>query len=381
MDFSFTEDQLSFKEAAIEFAKKKLNDDMIERDRNSEFSMEGWKMAAEFGAHGLPIPEEYGGLGLDLVTTALVMEGLGYGCRDMGLLFSINAHIWSSEIPILIFGTDEQKSRYLPKLVSGEFVGVHAITEPDFGSDAFGLRTRAELKGDKYVLNGSKTFITNGSIADLVLVFATVDRTKGLFGITCFIVEKSTPGFTIGKNIEKMGLRTSPISELVFEDCEIPVENRLGKEGAASSIFNTAMEYERAGIFASSVGSMERQLEECIQYCRDRRQFDRPIGKFQSISNKIAEMKIRLEASRLLLYKVAWMKDSGQNVTLDSAIAKVLITENHIQSSLDAIQIHGGYGYSTEYEIERDLRDAVSGTIYSGTTEIQKNIIARLMKL
>jgi alkylation response protein AidB-like acyl-CoA dehydrogenase len=381
MDFGLEEEQLSFKRGVINFAKRELNGDVIDRDKKGTFSWDGWKKCAKFGIQGLPIPEEYGGGGSDILTTTLVMEGLGYGCRDKGLIFSINAHMWSSEIPILTFGTEEQKREFLPKLSRGEYVGVHAITEPDSGSDAFSLRTTAERRGDRYVINGTKTFITNGDIADLVLVFATVDRSKGFMGVTGILVEKGTPGFSASKGIEKMGLRTSPMSELIFEGCEVPIQNRLGREGSGSAIFNSAMEWERSCILASNLGAMEYQMEKCVAYARERKQFGKPIGKFQSVSNMIADMKIRLEAARLLLYRVAWLKKNGKKATLDAAIAKIFLSESSIRSSLDAVQIHGAYGYTTEFEVERDVRDSIAGTIYSGTTEIQKMIIASLLGL
>jgi len=381
MDFSWSEEQLSLKNAVIKFAKKELNDDVINRDRHSTFSWEGWKKCAEFGIQGLPIPLEYGGGGSDILTTTLVMEGLGYGCSDKGLIFSINAQMWTCEMPILSFGTEEQKQRYLPKLCKGEYIGANAITEPDSGSDSFSLRTKAELKGNHYVINGTKIFSTNGDIADLIVTFATVDRAKGFMGVTGFLVEKETSGFSVSKKIEKMGLRTSPFCELVFEDCAVPIKNRLGKEGGGSAIFNSSMEWERSCILASALGAMERQLEVCIKYAKDRKQFGKSIGKFQSVSNKIANMKIRLETSRLLLYRVAWLKKMGKKAIMDAAIAKIYLSESFIQSSLDAIQIHGAYGYTTEFEIERDLRDSIGGTIYSGTTEIQKLIIANYLGL
>jgi len=381
MDFSWSEEQLSLKNAVIKFAKKELNDDVINRDRHSTFSWEGWKKCAEFGIQGLPIPLEYGGGGSDILTTTLVMEGLGYGCSDKGLIFSINAQMWTCEMPILSFGTEEQKQRYLPKLCKGGYIGANAITEPDSGSDSFSLRTKAELKGNHYVINGTKIFSTNGDIADLIVTFATVDRAKGFMGVTGFLVEKETSGFSVSKKIEKMGLRTSPFCELVFEDCAVPIKNRLGKEGGGSAIFNSSMEWERSCILASALGAMERQLEVCIKYAKDRKQFGKSIGKFQSVSNKIANMKIRLETSRLLLYRVAWLKKMGKKAIMDAAIAKIYLSESFIQSSLDAIQIHGAYGYTTEFEIERDLRDSIGGTIYSGTTEIQKLIIANYLGL
>jgi alkylation response protein AidB-like acyl-CoA dehydrogenase len=284
--------------------------------------------------------------------------------------------MWSSEIPFQSFGTAEQKKKYLPKLTSGEFVGVHAMTEPSSGSDAFALRSRAERKGDRYVINGSKTFITNAPIADVVIVFANVDPAKGAAGITGFIVDKGTPGFTISKKLNKMGLRTSPMAELVFEDCEVPAENVLGREGLGQAIFTASMEWERICILAGHLGTMRRLLETSIEYAGDRQQFGHPIGQFPAVASKIADMDIRLETSRLVLYKAAWLKKQGKHPLREAAIAKTYVSEACVQSCLDAIQIHGGYGYMTDYQIERELRDSIAGKIYSGTSEIQKMILA-----
>ncbi len=224
-------------------------------------------------------------------------------------------------------------------------------------------------------------FVTNAPVADLAVVFATVDPSKGMWGITAFVIEKDTPGFSISRDIEKMGLRTSPMGELVLQDCFIPEENRLGPEGAGSRIFNHSMEWERSCILASHLGAMEFQLETCIQYARDREQYDQPIGKFQSVANRIVDMKVRLETARLLLYKVAWLKKIGQPAVMEAAMAKLYLSECFVQSGLDAIRTLGGYGYMTEFEVERDLRDAIGGVIYSGTSDIQRNIIARLLGL
>jgi alkylation response protein AidB-like acyl-CoA dehydrogenase len=381
MDFSWTDEQIEFRETIIKFAQKELNEGLIERDKMGTFNLEGWKKCGEFGIHGLPIPQDYGGVGADPLTTIYALESLGYGCKDNGLVFSINAHMWTCEIPILNFGTEAQKKKYLLKLCKGELIGGNAITEPDSGSDAYSLRTTAQKKGNKYLLNGSKTFVTNAGITDIVVVFATVDRSKGTYGITGFLVEKDFPGFSVGKKIEKMGIRTSPMSELFLDNCEVPAENLLGKEGAGSVIFNRAMEWERSCILASAIGSMERQLDSCIQYTKQRKQFGQPISKFQLVSSKIVDMKINLETARSLLYKVGWLKKNDKSVFLEAAMAKLFISECWVRSCLDAIQIHGGYGYMTEYEIERELRDAIGSKIYSGTSEIQRSIIAKLMGL
>jgi hypothetical protein len=381
MDFAWTDEQLKYKSAVIEFARKELNQGLIERDREGELSRENWEKCARFGILGLAIPEEYGGSSADILTTMLVMEGLGYGCRDNGLIFGMNAQMWSVQYPILTFGSEAQKRKFLPGLCSGELIGAHGMSEPDSGSDAYSLRTRAIQVDEGYVLNGTKMFVTNAPNADLALIFATVDPANGVGGITAFLVESGTPGYKVSRNIEKMGLRTSPMGEVILEDCFVPLESRLGPEGAGHSIFNSSMEWERSCILGSHVGAMEHQLEACIRYARERRQFDQPIGKFQAVANRIADMKVRLETARLLLYKVAWLKQTGKPAIMEAALAKLYLSECFVQSSLDAIRTYGGYGYTTEFEAERDLRDAIGGTLYSGTSDIQRVIIARWLGL
>ena len=381
MEFSWSDEQLAYKKAVIDFARKELNQDMIQRDKERVFIRELWKKCADFGIQGMAVPEEYGGSEADILTTMLTMEGLGYGCLDNGLIFGINAQMWSVQHPILAFGTEAQKQKYLPGMVAGDLIGAHGMTEPDTGSDAYNLRTRAEKRDGGYILNGSKMFVTNAPVADLALVFATVDASKGMWGITAFMVEKGTPGFTISRNIDKMGLRTSPMGELILLDCFVSEENRIGPEGAGAGIFNSSMEWERSCILASNLGVMERQLETCIKYARERVQYNQPIGKFQSVANRIVDMKVRLETARLILYKVAWHKKMGKPAVMEAAMAKLYLSESFVQSSLDAIRTLGGYGYMTEFEVERDMRDAIGGTIYSGTSDIQRNIIARLLGL
>ncbi|WP_246525368.1 acyl-CoA dehydrogenase family protein [Geomobilimonas luticola] len=381
MDFSLTEDQIAFKKAAIEFAGRELNEGAMQRERNREFNQAGWGKCAQFGIQGLTLPQRYGGLEMDILTSIAAMEGMGYACRDSGLLFSLSSHIWTCEMPILKFGTDEQKERYLAGLASGSLIGGHAMTEPDFGSDAFSIKCKAVKNGNTYVLNGTKTFITNAPLADILLVFAVTDTTKKFAGLTVFMVEKTFPGFSVGKCEELMGLKTCPLGEVILQDCEVPEENRLGGEGAGAAIFNSEMEYERSCLFATHVGAMEKILDECISYAKVREQFGKPIGSNQSISHKIADMKVRVELSRLMLYKAAWMKAQGKRAPIESAIAKLYISESYVQNCLEAIQIHGGYGYSTELDFERHLRDSVAGKIYSGTSEIQRNIIANFLGL
>jgi alkylation response protein AidB-like acyl-CoA dehydrogenase len=381
MDFSLNDDQARIKKSTIEFAQKELNEDVQARERNSEFYYKGWDKCAEFGIFGLPMPEEYGGLGLDLLTTVLAMEGLGYGCRDSGLLFSINSHMWTCLGPLLNFGTDEQKQKYLPGLISGTLRGGHAMTEPNSGSDAFDSKAKAVKKGDKYILNGSKIFITNAPIADVLLVFASTDSKKGFAGFTVFLVEKHFPGFSVGNSLDLMGLKTCPIGEVVLQDCEVPEENVLGSEGMGAIIFNSEMEMERGCLFATHLGAMEKDLEDCIDYANLRVQFGSSIGKYQAIANKIANMKVKIELARNMIYKVAWMKSKGKRATIESAIAKLFISESYVENCLEAIQIHGAYGYSKEMQFEKNLRDSIGGKIYSGTSEIQRNIISSFMGL
>src|SRR5271167_3972119 len=242
MDFSFSDDQLALKASVIKFASQELNHDLKQREHVGEFPLDAWRSCARFGIQGLPIPKEFGGSEADILTTVLAMEGLGYGCRDNGLIFSLNAQMWSIELPLLKFGTPAQKRAYLPGLVSGDLIGIHAMTEAGSGSDAFSMRTRAERHGDHYVLNGYKLYITNAPIADVIIVFATVKPGSGLSGACAFLVEKGTPGFTVSRSFDKMGLRTSPMGEIILTDCEVPAENLLGKEGAGMTIFNSSME-------------------------------------------------------------------------------------------------------------------------------------------
>lgn len=381
MDLRWTDEQLRYREEVVKFARRELNDDLIHRDRHSEFSPEAWKRCAAFGIQGLPVPEEYGGSGADPLTIILAMEALGYGCRDNGLLFSLNAQMWSCEVPIVEFGTEEQKRRYLPGLCDGSLIGVQAMTEPGSGSDAFALATTAEERGGRFVLNGTKTFITNAPVADLFVVFASTDRAKGFAGISAFLVDADTPGLAVGRPLHKMGLRTSPMGELFLSGCEVPDERLLGPRGAGAAVFSASMEWERSCILATAIGTMQRQVERCVSHARERRQFGQPIGKFQSVSHKIVDMKVRLEAARLLLYRLGWLMREGRSSPMDAAMVKLFVSEAFLQCSLDAVQIHGGYGYVVESELERDLRDAVGSRIYSGTSEIQRNIIAGFMGL
>ncbi len=382
MDFSITEEQRSLRESIVRFARDVLNEGAARRDREQAFARELWRKCGEMGIQGLPVPEEYGGSGLDPLSTAMALEALGYGCHDGGLVFSLCAHLLSCVVPIWRHGTEEQKRRYLPGLCNGTLIGVHAMSEPGSGSDAFALRTRAERDGGAFRINGTKTFISNGPVADLVIVFAVTDAQKGYHGgVTAFLVETDTPGFRASQAFEKMGLRTSPIGELVFEDVRVPAHAVLDGVGAGSILFTQAMDWERICLFASHVGAMERLLEKSVEHARTRTQFGQPIGKFQAVSHRIVDMKVELEAARLLVYTAAWRLGRTKTVSMDASIAKLFVSESLVRAALGTVHIHGGYGYMVEYEVERALRDAVASTIYSGTSEMQRNIIARWLGL
>ena len=381
MDFELTEDQRALRASIVEFARRELNEDVAERDKAATFSRDAWRKCAELGLLGLPVPEEYGGTGADPTTTLVALEALGYACTDNGLLFSLNAQLWAVETPIARFGTEEQKRRYLPGLVDGSLLGAHGMSEPGSGSDAFSLSTTARKRDGGFVLDGSKTFVTNAPESDLLLVFATIDKELGFAGVTAFLLERDTPGLTIGPPISKMGLRTSPMSELFFDGCEVPEDAVLGKPGTGMRVFDHSMTWERGCILACTVGTMERQLERSLAYAQERRQFGVPIGSFQAVSHKLVDMKLRLETSRLLLYHLGSLLDAGKPTSLESALVKLHLSDSFVRSSMDALQVHGGYGYMTEYELERDVRDAIGSKLYSGTSELQYAIAAKNLGL
>ena len=382
MDFGWTDEQLARRAAARDFARRELADDTLdERDHEGRFDRELWERCARFGILGLSVPAEFGGSEIDLPTAMLVMEGLGEGCPDNGLAFALNAQLWTVQRPIVRFGSDSQKRHYLPGLCNGTLLGAHALTEPAAGSDAYSLTMRAERRGDSYVLSGTKSLVTLAPVADLMLVFASTNPSAGKWGVSAFVVERSTPGVSASEMQHKMGLRTVPIGTLRFQNCVVPESARLGPEGAGVSISNHSLELERCCILASQLGAMERQLQRAIAYARSRRQFGQPIGKFQSVSNRIADMRLRIEMARLLLYKVAWLVERGQPAMMEAALLKLYLSESFVESGLDAIRIHGGVGYLSETGVERDLRDAVGGVLYAGTSDIQRNIISRLLGL
>lgn len=380
MDFSLSPDQLDLVESVRAFARDQLADPVESRDARGELWRDGWQRCADFGIPGLPIPVEYGGQGAGMLSTVLAMEALGYGCRDNGLVFSINAQMWSCMVPLAHYGSEEQRRRYLPRLCDGSLIGVHAITEPDAGSDAFSGRARAVRDGDSYVLTGQKTFITNAPVADLLVIFARL-HDGGDRGLTAFLVERGTPGLAQSAPFSKMGLRTSPLGEVIVDEVRVPLANRLGPEGAGERVFHSSMDWERTCIFAAHLGQMERQLDETIRYARKRRQFGRPIAKYAQIADKLVDGKVRIEAARWLLYYTGWLKDSGKSSMMAASVAKLFTSEAHVQNALDALQIHAGYGYMSESGVEREVRDALAGRIFSGTSDMQRKILAGFLGL
>lgn len=383
MDFEISAEHRALQDAALAFARQELADGLPERDR---LGAEGggdwralWQKCAGFGVFGLMVPTALGGTDRGVVGTVLALEALGRGCADNGLTLSLNGQIWAVQVPLLAFGTEAQKARYLPGLCSGALIGAHGLTEAETGSDAMALTTTATRRDGGYVLNGAKVYVGMGPGCDLALVFASTAPDRGQWGLSAFLVEAGDTGFDRGPAQSKMGLRTAPMGALSLKNCWIPEDRLLGTEGAGFSIFQHTMEWERSFIFASHVGSMARQLDACAAFARKRQTFGKPIIEHQSVSNRLADMAVRLETSRLLLYRLAWLKDQGEPAVRAAAVAKLHISEAFAASSLDAMRVHGGQGYVTEGGVERDLRDALGGVIYSGTSDIQRQIIARLL--
>ncbi|MGK5730886.1 L-prolyl-[peptidyl-carrier protein] dehydrogenase [Streptomyces sp. URMC 124] len=378
MNFDFDTETAQMRDMVVRFARRDLGDGTAAHDP-LEFRRR-WQLAGKQGIVGASVPAAYGGSGLDAVTTAALMEALGYGCADQGFAFSVAAHLFAAVMPVTEFGTEEQKQRWLPPLASGEAIAAHAITEPHAGSDALNLRTRATRKGDAYVLNGSKCFTTNSPVADVFVLQAATSPGGGFFGLTTFVVEADTPGLTVGPRYDKVGLRGSPMADVHLADCVVPAANVLGEEGAGASIFSSSMKWERTCLFATYVGAMQRVLESTADYARDREQFGAAIGGFQAVSHRLVDMTIRLESARLLLYKAACGLAAGSDDEVAPALAKIAVSEAAVQLGLDAVQLRGALGILGG-EAETFLRDALPSRIFSGTNEIQKNNAARALGL
>ena len=335
-----------------------------------------WQLCGDMHILGLSIPEHYGGGGKDALTTAHAIEAFGYSYEDMGLVFSVAAHLFACAMPVAEHGKEALKSAVLPGLCDGTLIGANAITEDGAGSDVFALQTRAIREGDAYIIDGHKSYVSNGPLADLFVVYATTNPSHGYLGITALVVEKDTPGLIIGEPVQKIGLKSTPACRVTFNGCRVPIANRLGNEGQGSLIFKRSMQWERACLFAAYVGQMERQLEQTLAYAKERRQFGKALGKHQAVAHRLAEMKLRLESARLLLYRACWSLDRGENALLDISLSKLAVSEAALQGGLDAIRIHGSLGISSSYGIGTMLCDALPATIFSGTSEIQHDIIA-----
>lgn len=357
-----------------EFAEKEIKPLAAEIDETGEFPWQTINKMAKLNLMGLPIPKELGGAGVDTISYAMAVEEIAKRCASTAVIMSVHTSVGT--YPIYLFGTEEQKEKFVPPLARGERIGAFALTEPGAGSDVASIQTTAVLKGEHYVLDGSKIFITNGGVAGSVVVLAMTDKSKRHRGISAFIVEKDTEGFTIGSKEKTMGMIGSDTSELVFENCKVPKENLLGKEGMGFKIGMKALDGGRIGIAAQALGIAEAALSEGIKYAKEREQFGRPIAKFQAVQWMIADMACEIEAARMLVYHAAYMKDQGADYSKEAAMAKLYASEVAMRSAIKSLQIHGGYGYIKDYPVERFFRDAKVTEIYEGTSEIQRMVIA-----
>lgn len=381
MDFNKSEEHLAIEASIEKFARKEMAPLARELDERSEFPWDLWRRMGELGYLGLLMEEKYGGSNLGALGTTLALEAAGRGGADQGTLLSWAAHMVISALNIQTWGNDEQKEKYLPKMVSGEWVGSMALTEPGSGSDASSITTRAIRKGDKYILNGTKMFITNGPICEVAVVIARTDlEKKGASGCTAFIVDKTMPGWYAGQKLDKMGVRASPTSELVFENCEVPVESVMGEVGMGmKGVGYSGVNWERTILGAPFVGGMEYNLEQCIKYCKEREQFGRPLASFQVLQHKIADMAAELEVVKLLMYRQAWMIDNNIFCIKETSLSKPLIAKFIGHNADEAVQIHGGYGLIKDFPVERFFRDWKLSAIGGGTSEINKNIAAQIL--
>jgi alkylation response protein AidB-like acyl-CoA dehydrogenase len=381
VDFSITAEQAAFRRSVFAWAREVVAPGAPDRDKAGRWDPEVWASLGRQELAGLPIPVEHGGAGGSIIDCCLANEAIGEGGHDGGLNLSLGAHWVIGTVPIWLHGTPAQQAKYLPRLCSGAWIGAWASTEPEAGSDAGSIRTTAVRDGDEWVINGTKMFITNGPIADLCTVLAVTDPAAGPGrGVSAFLVETANPGYAVGRELDKMGCRSSPTAEIVLTDCRVPADALLGPEGEALwRIAFECFDWERTVMIAGSVGGMSATLDASIAYAKERRQFGKPIASFQAIAHKLAEMKINLEVCRTAVYRAAFLKQSGEPHTVEASIAKTLVGDLSVQNALDAIQIHGGYGYMRDFSPERSLRDAKLTSIGGGTTEIQKMIISRAL--
>ena len=374
MNLQLTEEQLLMQKSVREFAEAELKPRARELDENGHFPADLFRQAAELGLAGVALPESEGGAGFDHISYTIVIEEISRCCASTGVILSVQNSLYCD--PIHRYGTAEQKRKFLRPFARGEKIGCYALTEPQAGSNAAALQTQAVKKGDKYILHGTKAWITNGGAADAAIVYANTDPSRGEKGITAIVVEKGTPGFTVGKEEKKLGISATACSELVFADCEVPESNRIGKEGDGYKIALSTLDGGRIGIAAQATGIAQGAFEAALNYSQQRLAFGRPIAQFQAIQFMFADMATEIDAARLLVRKAAWKQDSGARFTQDAAMAKLFASEMATRVTHKAIQIHGGNGYSREYPVERAYRDARITEIYEGTSEIQRLVIS-----
>lgn len=375
MHFKLSEEHEMIRKMVRDFAKNEVAPTAAERDEEERFDRALFDQMAELGLTGIPWPEEYGGIGSDYLAYVIAIEELSRVCASTGV--TLSAHTSLAGWPIFKFGTEEQKQTFLRPMAEGKKIGAYGLTEPGSGSDAGGMKTIAKRDGDHYVLNGSKIFITNGGIADIYVVFALTDPESKQRGTSAFIVESDTPGFSVGKKESKLGIRSSPTTEIMFEDCRIPVENLLGEEGQGFKIAMQTLDGGRNGIAAQAVGIAQGALDASVEYARERHQFGKPIAAQQGIGFKLADMATDVEAARLLTYQAAWLESEGLPYGKESAMSKVFAGDAAMKVTTEAVQVFGGYGYTKDYPVERYMRDAKITQIYEGTQEIQRLVISR----
>ncbi len=377
MNFRLSEEHEMIRKMVRDFAKNEVAPTAAERDEEERFDKGLFDKMAELGLTGIPWPEEYGGIGSDYVAYCIAVEELSRVCASTGV--TLSAHTSLASWPIYKFGTEEQKQRYLRPLATGEKIGAYGLTEPGSGSDSGAMRTTARRDGDDYILNGSKIFITNGGIADTYVVFALTDPEKKQRGTTAFIIEKDFKGFSVGKKEKKLGIRSSPTTEIIFEECRVPAENRLGEEGDGFKIAMMTLDGGRNGIAAQAVGIAQGALDAATEYAKERIQFGKPISAQQGVGFKLADMATSVEAARLLTYQAAWLESQGLPYGKESAMSKLFAGDAAMRVTTEAVQIFGGYGYTKDYPVERFMRDAKITQIYEGTQEIQRLVISRML--
>ena len=374
MDFSLSKEHLLAQELYRKFAENEVKPLAQDVDEEERFPVETVEKLKKYGMLGIPFPKEYGGQGADVLTYIMCVEELSKVCGTTGIIVATHTSLCAS--PIYENGTEEQKQKYLPPLAKGEMLGAFGLTEPNAGTDASQQQTTAVLEGDHYVLNGNKIFITNAGHADLFIIMAMTDKSKGTKGISAFIVERTFPGFSVGAHEKKMGIRGSSTCELIMENCIVPKENLLGKEGQGFKVAMKTLDGGRIGVAAQALGLGEGAIETTVQYVKERKQFGRSIAKFQNTQFQLADMHAKMEAAKYLVYKAAWKKQSKLPFTTDAALAKLFASENAMEVTTKAVQLHGGYGYTRDYPVERMMRDAKITQIYEGTSEVQRMVIS-----